>query len=199
MADKIKLVRQKKRGVNPFLAALIVAAFGAAIAGGVRYARSRSGGEGDNFVEARRAMAVKLYDRVKEYKYKTPESAEEAVSVSCDIRRLIYGGMLKNDDLLKPLIEQERRLYSDEFRESLPLGEQLDNLKSGLKKYKEQNTICYSIGIEAVHTNNNTGADGTVKTKSTVISLWQTNNMGKLKWRYTLDENNKITSVVYIQ
>ncbi|GHU73999.1 hypothetical protein FACS1894188_00980 [Clostridia bacterium] len=187
-----KRVKVRIKGLNGIIAFFIVLLGITAVVAVILYAKSESEKKPNIFVSQRKNLAEKYYNDVMDYDFDGgmyPKTPEEVVAYSIKANMLKYGDMLVDDSLIKDILVQERHLYAPSMLDELPLDEQYDKLIQGLAAYKEKGTICFSMVQESTNTYND---------RVVIRVVWNTNNMGKLVWRYILNNDNKIIEYSYI-
>ncbi|KAI4453648.1 Thioredoxin [Holotrichia oblita] len=178
------LDRQKKKKITTIAGFLIIIIGVVTVVSIILYTYINR--EKEYFVFSKKNLATRLYNEVMNYDFENdyPESASEVMEFNNKITLLIYGKMLLDNELLPGLLEKQRMLYSESLLSSITYDEQYENLVKGLEVYNQNKTICYDINQESPQ--NIPDHENMVS----INTIWQTSNMGKVMWMYTLEEND---------
>ena len=138
------------------------------------------------FVKEKSVPATRSYDRIMSMSpdINYPPSPEGVMDFFNETFYLIYSKSIIDDGTLFEVMERQRDVYSDEFRNSNPSNLQFEKLKSDLESLYDENNICLSVERKGtVYDNNSQG-------KCIVQTMIYYNTVGAIYMNYFLTQDD---------
>lgn len=131
----------KNKGIIKLLIALIVITC-VVIVGKIAFDSYLSASDSmhGDFESNKKASAEVLYSDIKNTDLKTnyPQTPDEVMQFYGKCYKLLYGDMIRNEDIFAEVLHIQRNLFSTELAEKNTFEAQLEKLKEGVEQLKSQ-------------------------------------------------------------
>lgn len=94
-----------------------------------------------DFENSKKAAAEVLYNDVSgiDFEKNYPKTPEEVMTVYGKCYKLIYGNMIKKDDIFAEVLHIQRKMYSEELASKNVFEKQLEKIKADVENLKNEN------------------------------------------------------------
>jgi len=141
-------VRKKGKAVKILFALVVVTCI--VIIAAVSWKSGKDTLYGD-FMNDKKVSAEILYSDVSGYDFEKnyPKTPDEVMQIYGKCYRLLYGDMIRNEDIFAEVIHTQRKLYSDELASKNVFEVQLENFKESLEKLREKDVFVVDFETKA--------------------------------------------------